>query len=127
MAFLLDTHTFIWLTANSPSLPETLRETIDTAETVYLSIASLWEIAIKLQLGKLSLHQDYELIGAEVEASDILLLPIEFSDTVQVRNLELHHRDPFDRMLIAQAINRTLVIISNDEKFDAYEVERLWQ
>ncbi|WP_324707292.1 PIN domain-containing protein [Lyngbya sp. CCY1209] len=65
MAFLLDTHTFIWLTANSPSLPETLRETIDTAETVYLSIASLWEIAIKLQLGKLSLHQDYELIGAE--------------------------------------------------------------
>ncbi|MDB9525600.1 type II toxin-antitoxin system VapC family toxin [Oscillatoria sp. CS-180] len=126
MTFLLDTHTFIWLTGNDPKLPATLRETIDTAETVYLSIASLWEIAIKVQLGKLALHQEYDLIGAELVASDIELLHIEFLDTAQVRKLETHHRDPFDRMLIAQAINRSLIILSNDRAFDAYEVERLW-
>lgn len=125
-AYLLGTHTFIWLTENDPSLPEPLRELIDTAETVYVSIASLWEIAIKLQLGKLDLKQPYETIGPALEASDILMLPISFAATVQVRQLPLHHRDPFDRMLIAQAITQSLTIISNDKAFDAYPVERQW-
>lgn len=125
-AYLLDTHTFIWLTENDPSLPEPLRDLIDTAETVYLSIASLWEIAIKLQLGKLSLQRPYETIGPAIDVSDILLLPISFADTVQIRNLALHHRDPFDRMLIAQAINQSLIVISNDKAFDTYPVKRHW-
>ncbi|MBW4461604.1 MAG: type II toxin-antitoxin system VapC family toxin [Nodosilinea sp. WJT8-NPBG4] len=125
-AYLLDTHTLIWLTENDPTLPEPLKDLIDTAETVYLSIASLWEIAIKLQLGKLSLQRPYETIGSVIEVSDILLLPISFADTVQIRNLALYHRDPFDRMLIAQAINQSLIIISNDKAFNAYPVERCW-
>jgi PIN domain nuclease of toxin-antitoxin system len=125
-AYLLDTHTFIWLTENDPTLPAPLRDLIDTAETVYVSIASLWEIAIKLQLGKLHLKQPYETIGPAVEASDILILPISFEATVQVRQLPLHHRDPFDRMLIAQAITQPLIVISNDKAFDAYPVERQW-
>lgn len=125
-AFLLDTHTFIWLSENDPALPQPLRVSIDTAETVYISIASLWEIAIKVQLGKLILKRPFETIGPEIDASDILLLPISFADTVQVSNLEMHHRDPFDRLLIAQAINHSLTIISKDDKFDAYSVERLW-
>ncbi|MHC5732670.1 MAG: type II toxin-antitoxin system VapC family toxin, partial [Nostoc sp.] len=87
---------------------------------------SLWEIAIKLNLGKLSLQQSYETIGAAIDASDILILPLSFADTVQVRNLALHHGDPFDRMLIAQAINHSLIIISRDKKFDAYSVQRMW-
>ncbi|MEH1864158.1 MAG: type II toxin-antitoxin system VapC family toxin [Nostoc sp.] len=124
--FRLDTHAFIWLTENNSSLPN-LRRSINTADTVYLSIASLWEIAIKLNLGKLSLQRSYETIGSAIDASDILILPISFADTVQVRNLPLHHGDPFDRILIAQAIDHCLVIISRDKKFDAYSVQRMWE
>jgi PIN domain nuclease of toxin-antitoxin system len=126
-AFLLDTHAFIWLTENDSNLPDDLRMMINTADIVYLSIASLWEIAIKLNLGKLSLQHSYETIGSGIDASDILILPISFADTVQVRNLPLHHGDPFDRMLIAQAINHSLIIISRDKKFDAYSVQRMWE
>ncbi|NET54776.1 MAG: type II toxin-antitoxin system VapC family toxin [Symploca sp. SIO2E6] len=124
--FLLDTHTFIWLSENDYHLSQNLRDMIDIADRVYISIASLWEIAIKFNLGKLSLQQSYETIGAELESSDILLLPISFIDTLQIRYLPLHHRDPFDRMLIAQAINHSLILISRDVKFDAYPIQRLW-
>jgi PIN domain nuclease of toxin-antitoxin system len=126
-AFLLDTHAFIWLTENDSSLPDNLKMTIDNADIVYLSIASLWEIAIKLNLGKLSLQRSYETIGSAIDASDILILSISFADTVKIRNLPLHHGDPFDRMLIAQAINNSLIIISRDRQFDAYSVQRLWE
>ncbi|BDI16486.1 twitching motility protein PilT [Nostoc cf. commune SO-36] len=126
-AFLLDTHAFIWLTENDSSLPDNLRIMINTADIVYLSIASLWEIAIKLNLGKLSLQQSYETIGSAIDTSDILILPICFADTLQVRNLPQHHGDPFDRMLIAQAMNHSLIIISRDKKFDAYSVQRMWE
>lgn len=124
--FLLDTHAFIWLTENDSNLSDNLRITINAADLVYLNIASLWEITIKLKLGKLSLQQSYETIGAAIDTSDILILPISFADTVQVRNLPLHHNDPFDRMLISQAINHSLTVISTDKKFDAYSIKRLW-
>jgi PIN domain nuclease of toxin-antitoxin system len=124
--FLLDTHAFIWLTENSSSLPNDLREMVDIADLVYVSIASFWEISIKLRLGKLTLQQSYESIGERVMNSDITLLPINFEDTVELLNLPLHHNDPFDRILIAQAINHSLVIISTDKKFDAYPVQRVW-
>ncbi|MBD2506026.1 type II toxin-antitoxin system VapC family toxin [Nostoc muscorum FACHB-395] len=125
--FLLATHAFIWLTENDSSLPDNLRMMINSADIVYLSIASLWEIAIKLNLGKLSLYRRYETIGSVIDASDILIIPISFADTVQIQNLPLHHGDPFDRMLIAQAINHSLIIISRDKKFDAYSVQRMWE
>lgn len=124
--FLLDTHAFIWLSEDDPNLSNSLKEIIDYADTVYLSIASLWEIAIKLNLGKISLKRDYEVIGSELESSDLLLLPISFRDTVLIRHLPLHHRDPFDRMLIAQAMNHSLTLISRDRAFDAYPIQRIW-
>jgi PIN domain nuclease of toxin-antitoxin system len=107
-------------------MPQSLRDLLDTTDTVYLSIASLWEIAIKVQLGKLALNRPYEAIGTELAASDILLLPITVEDTVRVRHLPSHHRDPFDRMLISQALNNDLVIVSKDTQFDAYAVDRQW-
>ena len=125
--FLLDTHTFIWLSESDPNLPNNLREMIDIADRVYLSIASLWEIAIKLNLGKLSLQRGYETIESELELSDILLLSISFIDTLQICHLPLYHRDPFDRMLIVQSMNRALILISRDTKFDAYPIQRLWE
>ncbi|MCP2730497.1 type II toxin-antitoxin system VapC family toxin [Limnofasciculus baicalensis] len=125
-ALLLDTHTFIWFSENAPNLPVTLKEQIESADRVYLSIASLWEIAIKISIGKLTLQVDYAKIEAQLPGSGILLLPISFVDTVQVLNLPFHHRDPFDRILIAQAINHSLALVSRDEVFDAYVVQRLW-
>lgn len=125
-SFLLDTHTFIWLTENDPNLPNNLREEIDFAPEVYVSIVSLWEIAIKLNLGKLALQKSYETIETKLEASDITLLSISFSDTLKICTLPLYHRDQFDRMLIAQSLNRSLILISKDTKFDAYNVPRKW-
>jgi PIN domain nuclease of toxin-antitoxin system len=125
-ALLLDTHAFIWFSENAPSLSISLKDRIESADRVYVSIASLWEIAIKISIGKLALQVDYASIEAQLPASGILLLPISFRDTVRVLNLPFHHRDPFDRILIAQAIDRSLTLVSRDEVFDAYGVPRLW-
>lgn len=98
---LLDTHAFIWFSEDDPHLPVTLKEQIEASDMVYVSIASLWEIAIKLSIRKLALQRDYATIAARLAAAGMTLLPISFADTLQVSNLPLHHRDPFDRMIIA--------------------------
>jgi PIN domain nuclease of toxin-antitoxin system len=126
-SYLLDTHAFIWLSENDPNLPINLRQKIDSAEKVYLSIISLWEIAIKINIGKLSLKKSYQHIENELKLSDILLLPITFADTQRLCNLPLYHRDPFDRMLIVQAMERELILVSKDTKFSAYPIEILWE
>jgi PIN domain nuclease of toxin-antitoxin system len=123
---LLDTHAFIWYSENDPKLPESIKIDIENADRVYLSIASLWEIAIKLSIGKLSLRSNYESIEASLEPAGIELLPISFADTVRVMNLPLHHRDPFDRILIAQSIDRSLTLVSCDAAFAAYPIQIKW-
>jgi PIN domain nuclease of toxin-antitoxin system len=95
---LLDTHAFIWYSENDSKLPESIKIEIETADRVYISIASLWEIGIKLSIGKLSLRSNYESIESSLEPAGIGLLPISFADTVRVMNLPLHHRDPFVRV-----------------------------
>jgi PIN domain nuclease of toxin-antitoxin system len=124
---LLDTHAFIWYSENDSKLPESIKIEIETADRVYISIASLWEIAIKLSIGKLSLRSNYESIEASLEPAGISLLPISFTDTVRVMNLPLHHRDPFDRVLIAQAINNSLTLVSCDAAFTAYSIQLRWE
>ena len=123
---LLDTHAFIWYSENDPKLPESIKIDIENADRVYISIASLWEIAIKLSIGKLSLRSNYESIESSLEPARIELLPISFADTVRVMNLPLHHRDPFDRILIAQAINHSLTLVSCDAAFAAYPIRVTW-
>jgi PIN domain nuclease of toxin-antitoxin system len=123
---LLDTHAFIWYSENDPKLPESIKIDIENADRVYLSIASLWEIAIKLSIGKLSLRSNYESIESSLEPAGISLLPISFADTVGVMNLPLHHRDPFDRILIAQSINNSLTLVSCDSAFAAYPIQIKW-
>jgi PIN domain nuclease of toxin-antitoxin system len=124
---LLDTHAFIWYSDNDSKLPESIKIEIETADSVYISIASLWEIAIKLSIGKLSLRSNYESIEASLEPAGINLLPISFTDTVLVMNLPLHHRDPFDRILIAQAINNSPTLVSCDVAFTAYPIQLRWE
>ena len=124
---LLDTHAFIWLTEDDENLPKSLKEIIEKADNVYVSIVSLWEIAIKLNIGKISLKKDYSIIGKEIQNSDIILLPISFQDTLTIFNLPLYHRDPFDRMLIAQAMNNSFILVSKDEAFNMYSITKLWE
>ena len=124
---LLDTHAFIWYSEDDSKLPEPIKLEIETADRVYISIASLWEIAIKLSIGKLSLRSNYESIESSLEPAGISLLPISFADTVQVMNLPLHRRDPFDRVLIAQAINNSLTLVSCDAAFTAYPIQLRWE
>ncbi len=124
---LLDTHAFIWYSENDSKLPESIKTEIETVDRVYLSIASLWEIAIKLSIGKLSLRSNYESIEASLSPAGIDLLPISFADTVRIINLPLHHRDPFDRILIAQAITNSLTLVSCDAAFTAYPIQLRWE
>ena len=123
---LLDTHAFIWFVSNDANLPISTKNKIESAEDVFLSIASLWEMAIKINIGKLSIQGNFEEIEPQLIAANIKILPVTFTDTIQVRYLPLYHRDPFDRILVAQAINHSLVLISRDPAFDAYSVQKMW-
>ncbi|MEG4625192.1 type II toxin-antitoxin system VapC family toxin [Microcoleus sp. w1-18aA5] len=127
MNILLDTHTLLWYLEDSKQLSSQAGEIIeDPSNALRLSIASLWEISIKLGLGKLSLQNSFSELEEVLQQLKIEVLPITFSDTECYLNLPLHHRDPFDRILVAQAINRSLVLVSRDVAFDAYDLQRLW-
>ena len=128
MRLLLDTHTFLWFIMGDPKLSEKARALIeDTRNERLLSIASLWEMAIKHSVGKLSLGQPFEvLIPQQLERNSIEILPITVAHLTVVATLPFHHRDPFDRLLIAQAAVERLSVLTVDSAFDAYAVERLW-
>jgi len=128
MRLLLDTHSFLWFISGSPHLSRNARTLIeDVSNQPFLSVASLWEMAIKLSLGKLSLSEPFEvLLPEQMRLNGINLLGIEMEHTALVAKLPFHHRDPFDRLLIAQAMVERIPIVSADTAFDAYDVKRLW-
>lgn len=127
MNFLIDTHVFLWYIQASDQLSQNAAAILeDTNNKLYFSIASLWEIAIKLGLGKLKLDDPFHELEALLAKLSIDILPITFADTETYLSLPLHHRDPFDRILIAQAMNRSLSVITADPAFDAYAIDRVW-
>ena len=128
MKLLLDTHAFLWSAADDPRLTEPARAALlDPASTLHLSVASVWEMAIKISLGKLRMPGRWtDLVRREMTANDILWLPIEIDHCSAVSSLPFHHRDPFDRLLAAQSLVDRLVLVSRDPAFDAYGVQRLW-
>ncbi|MCL1462902.1 type II toxin-antitoxin system VapC family toxin [Argonema galeatum] len=126
MKALLDTHAFLWYLLGDPKLGSKAKEAIDTKTGLYFSIASLWEISIKINVGKLQLNRPFQDLQKELQYINAQLLPITFEDTETYISLPLNHRDPFDRILVAQAINHSLVLISRDPAFDAYPIQRLW-
>jgi PIN domain nuclease of toxin-antitoxin system len=128
MMLLLDTHTFIWyVTDNSRLSNQVLQLINDQDNQILISIVSLWEIAIKQSLGKLSFNQKFEIfITQQLSLNDFTLLDIKVSHLAQVSTLPLHHRDPFDRLLIAQSIVENIPVLSADTIFDAYPIQRLW-
>lgn len=127
MNTLLDTHNFLWYLQDSKELSAKAAEIIeDSSDAIWLSIASLWEISIKVGLGKLSLQNSFTELEGVLQQLKIEVLPITFFDTERYLNLPLHHRDPFDRILVAQAMNHSLILISRDLAFDAYDIQRVW-
>ncbi|MEE4173064.1 MAG: type II toxin-antitoxin system VapC family toxin [Xanthomonadales bacterium] len=127
MRLLLDTHVFLWLKTKSPKLPKQHREAFLDPETIpYFSMASYWEITIKAALGKLDLAPDWPTdFEREIVESHIHWLPIEPNHCRTLLNLEHLHRDPFDRMLVAQALAEDLVIATLDKRIRRYPVKTL--
>lgn len=126
MGYILDTHTFIWF-INGETLSLKLVSKIKNLETpCYLSIASLWEIAIKTSLGKLSLQSDFTSIKDFLFRNNIEILPVTFDHIQQLIKLPTHHNDPFDRLIISQGITEDLTILTRDQKFSLYDADVYW-
>jgi len=128
MKVLLDTHTFLWWINDTPQLSQIARQIIGNGENmIFLSAASGWEIAIKTSLGKLKLSADITaFILEQMHINAITPLPVQMNHALHIYTLPDLHRDPFDRMLIAQAQVESLPILTADPQFSGYQVEVVW-
>lgn len=127
MRLLLDSHAFLWFVANDRRLDATALEAIVDAERVFVSLATCWEFAIKAGIGKLRFPvRAAEFFSRESAVNGFDLLPIELAHIEAVESLPLHHRDPFDRLLIAQGLAEDLTLVSAETLFDRYGVKRIW-
>ena len=118
MRLLLDTHIFLWAVAGSRQLKPAARRLIESADEVYVSAASVWEVAIKARLGKID--ADPRELAAAIDASGFLELPVSAAHAAGVASLEPHHNDPFDRLLIAQALAEPLKLVTVDDVLAKY-------
>jgi len=127
MKLLLDTHIFIWWANEPERLPDKANVALqDGANDLILSAVSAWEIQIKIQLGKLRLRQSLaELIKSQRETNDLQILPLELGHVLTIDTLPFHHKDPFDRLLIAQCVSERLTLVTADDNFSAYSVRLL--
>lgn len=126
MNYLLDTHIFLWWILDSPLFPQSLQPHFsDASNKLFFSVASGWEIAIKTQLGKLHLpHKKPEIfLTHQLHLNNIEILPIQLQHTLQTLKLPAHHKDPFDRLLIAQAQTEKMPILTADAIFSKYDVK----
>lgn len=128
MRLLLDTHTFLWFTLDDPLLSKhALALIVNPDNDILVSPISYWEIAIKISIGKYSLSEPVaQFFEREIAGNQFDILPIQPKHVGPLASLLFHHRDPFDRLLIAQAIVEQVPVISVDAAFDAYPVQRLW-
>ena len=127
MDLLLDTHTLIWFVEDDKKLSDNARINVENlANPCSISIACIWEIAIKISIGKLKMVQPFKHLYKTLNKNRIEFLPITFEHTLLVSKLELRHRDPFDRLIIAQAQAENMTIVTKDPNFKKYSVELLW-
>jgi len=128
MKLLLDTHALLWFISNDSQLSVPARQNIENPEhDKFVSAASLWEIAVKLSLGKVKLPRPFhEVFPRQLEINGFELLPISCAQLNQVVALPFHHRDPFDRLLIAQALADDLTLVTRDPDFSKYPAKVLW-
>lgn len=128
MQLLLDTHAFLWWVEDAPRLSPKARSAIaDPSNECLLSLASCWEMAIKVSLDKLKLRTPLvRFVPEQLAANGFTLLDIDFRDVTRVSTLKFHHCDPFDRLLASQALARELTMVSADPVFRKYGVKRMW-
>jgi PIN domain nuclease of toxin-antitoxin system len=128
MKLLLDTHALIWFAENDPRLSARARQALsDAANDSWCSVASIWEMAIKVSVGKLKLGRQLDTNFRRcLDANGITILPVEFEHAAHVLGLPWYHRDPFDRLLVAQAVLEQLTLVSHDDQLDAYGIRRIW-
>jgi PIN domain nuclease of toxin-antitoxin system len=127
MNLLLDTHALIWFINGDNQLPEKSIKLIKKLDNkCFVSIVSIWEIAIKLSLGKLDLHGGFDEISRILRRYEIELLPITFEHIQTLMSLDYHHRDPFDRIIISQGLVENLSIVTKDENFPKYNIKIVW-
>jgi PIN domain nuclease of toxin-antitoxin system len=125
---LLDTHSFLWFIAGDARLSEQGRALIEDSDNEkFVSIASIWEIAIKTSLGKLPLTKPFEqFIPEQIQRNGLDVLGLRVEHAAKVALLPFHHRDPFDRMIVAQSLAEDIAVVSNDAILDDYGIKRLW-
>ncbi len=127
MAFLLDTHAFLWFVSGDKQLPETVKAKIrDINEPCFLSVASLWEITIKKQIGKLTLDISLEELFEYADRNQIEIIQITYDHFLTLEKLPGHHNDPFDRLIVSQAIAENLTLISKDKGLKKYKIKQQW-
>ncbi len=128
MKLLLDTHTFIWWDSDPARLsPQVLALCQNRDNTVLLSVVSVWEMQIKSQLGRLTLHTSLtEIVTSQQQSNGIQILPVTLAHVLALDTLPLHHKDPFDRLLISQAYLEGATLLSKDAIFTDYAVKVMW-
>ena len=126
MSVLLDTHAFLWWVADAPRLSRRAKKTI-AGSPCLLSIASCWEMAIKASLGHLEMPSPLDrFLQQQIEINGFHLLPVSLEHAAAVRDLPFHHRDPFDRLIVAQARHEEIAVVTVDPVFARYGVKRIW-
>ncbi len=127
MAYLLDTHAFLWFVAGDKQLPDGVKQRIKNPdELCYLSIASLWEITIKHQIGKLTLGISLDELFEYADRNQIGILQISNEHLLTLSKLPSHHSDPFDRVIVAQAMCEKLILITKDKGLKKYKMKQQW-
>ena len=124
--FLLDTHAFLWFLSDDPKLPALAKTTVESAQSVFISIASFWEMAIKDSLGKLKLPASIPDLISGCARNGFAVLPIKAEHLALLKELPRIHGDPFDRLLICQASSENMTLITADENIAKYDVPVLW-
>lgn len=128
MRHIIDTHTFIWYATADKRLSNKAREIIKSKSGIYVSVASIWEMAVKVSIGKLAFKETFEkFVNRQIRVNNYTILQINRPHLFRLSSLELHHRDPFDRLIICQSLVEKIPIVSKDEIFDLYEgLEVIW-
>lgn len=128
MNIILDTHVLLWILTDDRQLSKKSKQLfLSENSNIYVSVASIWEMAIKVSIGKLNLRTSLkDFIKKQIEGNDIRVLSVETRDILPVETLPFHHKDPFDRLIISQCMSRDYRVLSADKVFDKYPVKRVW-
>lgn len=128
MKYLIDTQVLLWIITDDKRLSKKAKKIfLNSQNTILFSLASLWEIAIKISLKKLILDDGLpDFINKHIKGNAVEILDIEISHILALENLPFHHRDPFDRLIISQSITENISLVSSDKSFDLYTIKRIW-